>query len=173
MTTDPIQRVRPLAEAEWDPMLDAIRRRLNPILNVHRVQAHHPALFSAWGPLRDHIAAGGTLPGRLRELVILRIAHRAESDYEWHQHVIRARREGLSDEEIEAVRDGTGEWEAREETLLTATDELFDERSLSDPTWAALTSHFTTEQIFDLIFTVGVYLTVAMLIAATGVQLEP
>lgn len=173
MLSESSPRLVPLPESEWDPILYAIRRELRPVLNVHRVQAHHPRLFSAWGPLRNHIATGGTLPPRLRELVILRIAHRTASNYEWHQHVSRARREGLTDGEIEAVRTGAAvRWERLEATLLMAADELFDDRSLSDETWDSLTAELTTEQILDLIFTVGAYVTMAMLIAATGVPLE-
>lgn len=166
-------RIPPLPEREWNDVLADSRTGLEPVLNIHRVLAHHPELLAAWAPLRHHIAAGGSLSPRYRELLILRVAHRADSDYEWHHHVMRGRAAGLADDEIEAMRAPSPVGRTEEETtLLVATDELFEGLSLSEPTWEALRAAFTTQQILDLIFTVGVYVTLGMVIGATGVPIE-
>lgn len=166
-------RILPLLEAEWDSRLDSVLGRLDPVLNVHRVLARHPDLLAAWSPLRDHIAFGGSLLPRHRELLILRIAHRAGSGYEWHHHVIRGHAAGLSDEEIAAIGGGpTGDWTEIDAALLSAADELFDSRSINQPTWAALAAQLSQEQLLDVVMTVGVYVTLAMVIAATGVSIE-
>jgi alkylhydroperoxidase family enzyme len=163
----------PLPEADWDPRLDGVLARLDPVLNVHRVLAHHPDLLAAWSSLRHHIAFAGSLLPRHRELLILRIAHRAGSGYEWHHHVIRGRAAGLSDDEIAAIGGGrTGDWTEIDGALLSAADELFDSRSIGQPTWAALAGGLSQEQLLDVVMTVGVYVTLAMVIAATGVSIE-
>lgn len=174
MPDDPEPRIPPLPEAEWDPSLSSIRSGLQPVLNVHRMMANHPELLEAWSPLRNHIATGGSLLPRHRELIILRVAHRAGSEYEWYHHVLRGRVVGLADHEIEALCGSTPVGATADETsLLVATDELFDRRSFSDSTWESLRAGFSVEQILDVIVTVGVYVTLAMVIGATGVSIEP
>ena len=173
MATDSAPRLGPLPVAEWDGRLAPILEGLDPALNVHRVLAHHPDLLAAWWPLRGHVALGGSLRPRHREIVILRVAHRAGSAYEWHHHVVRASREGVVPPEIEAIRRMPTEgWAADEATLLEATDELFDARSIAGPTWDDLLRTFSVEQVLDLVFTVGTYLTLSMLISAAGIRVE-
>ncbi|MDF1596432.1 MAG: carboxymuconolactone decarboxylase family protein [Acidimicrobiia bacterium] len=163
----------PLPEEQWDPRLDSVLDRLGTVLNVHRVMARHPDLMEAWTPLRQHIATAGSLAPRHRELVILRIAHRFGVEYEWHHHVARGRVVGLSDEEIEAVRLGPGgEWSDDDATLLGAVDELLDSHSLSDASRTSLETEFSVEQILDLIVTIGMYVTLAMLINTAGIEIE-
>lgn len=60
-----------------------------------------------------------------------------------------------------------------ETALLAAADELFDGLSIGESTWDLLRAGFTTQQILDVIVTVGVYVTLAMVIGATGVPIEP
>ena len=80
----------------------------------------------------------------------------------------------MSDDEIRAVRDGAdaGGWKANEQALLRATDELKADTHLSDATWAALSAHYDTQQIMDIVFTVGQYNMLAMALNSLGVQLD-
>ena len=174
MPDDREPRIPPLHEGEWDDVLANVGAGLGPVLNIHRVLAHHPELLTAWTPLRHHVATGGSLAPRHRELLILRVAHRAESDYEWHHHVLRGRAAGLTDDEIEAIRSSRPGGSTDDETaLLAAADQLFDGLSIGESTWDLLRAGFTTQQILDIIVTVGVYVTLAMVIGATGVPIEP
>jgi 4-carboxymuconolactone decarboxylase len=123
--------------------------------------------------LRRHITTGSSLSPRFRELAILRLAHRTGVTYEWHHHVRRASAAGLSPEEIELIRLGSDDrWPEAESILLATVDELHDQLTVTDSTWEALGRLFTTEQALDLLVTVGVYTTLAMIINATGVEVE-
>lgn len=55
-------------------------------LNVYRTMAQHPALLTAWAPLRQYVVKESALGAVGSELVILRAAHRMGSDYEWTHH---------------------------------------------------------------------------------------
>lgn len=167
-------RLAPLDEADWGTDLESVRTGLVTVLNVHRMMALHPELLSAWMPIRKHIATGGTLTSRHRELIILRVAALSGVAYEWHHHVERATRAGVEATEIEAVRTAAaGDWPDEEEgVLLAATDELFESLAVGDAVWASLIRQFTVPQIFDLVMTVGMYTTLAMFINTTGVQIE-
>jgi alkylhydroperoxidase family enzyme len=112
-----------------------------------------------------------TLPLSSRELMILRIAARARAAYEWDQHVRIARRAGLTDDTILAAVNG--DWDGLEEldrVLLSATDSLLDRQGVDDELWARLTAHLSTEQVIDVLYTVGQYLTIATVINTLGVQ---
>ena len=171
----PEPRIAPLDSHDWSdeavsvmvPIVEA-----GPPINIFRTLAHHPALMRRWMVFANHVLVKSTLPVRERELVILRIAHLCRAGYEWGQHVVIAREAGLSDDEIRRIRVGSDleQWSELDRALLVATDELHDDSFISDATWATLSGHLTTEQLMDLVFTVGQYNLVAMALNSFGVQ---
>ena len=167
-------RVAPLADADIDPEL-RVRFGDGPILNIFRTLAHHPALAKRWLVFGNHVLAKSTLAPREREIAILRIGWLCRSGYEWGQHVVIARAAGLGDEEIARIAEGPEApgWSALERALLRACDELHADAFVSDATWAALSQHLDTQQLIDLVFTVGQYTLVSMALNTLGVQPEP
>jgi alkylhydroperoxidase family enzyme len=63
-------------------------------------------------------------------------------------------------------------WDAADAALLRAADELLEDAFISDETWQALAGRFETEQLIDVIFTVGQYNLVSMALNTLGVQLD-
>ena len=164
-------RLAPLADDQIDPEIRA-RFGASPLLNIFRTLAHHPKLMKRWLVFGNHVLARSTLAPRERELAILRVGWLCRSGYEWGQHVVIARRSGVTDAEIERLADGPDApgWSEADRALLRAVDELHGDAFVSDPTWAALTRHFSTQQILDLIFAVGQYQLVSMALNTLGVQ---
>ena len=123
-----------------------------------------------------HLLYSSTLPPRIRELAILRVAHRRDCAYEWVHHVDLAKDAGISNDEIAAVRDagegGAGDFDAFERAVLTGVDELHEKSELSDETWAALGKRLDDRQRMDYIFTVGCYTLLAMAFNTFGIELE-
>jgi 4-carboxymuconolactone decarboxylase len=166
-------RVEPLAPEEMDPDTRA-RFGDGPLLNIFRTLAHHPKLLKRWLVFGNHVLAKSSLPVRERELVILRVGWRCRAEYEFGQHTLIARQSGLSDAEIERVTlgpDAPG-WSELDRLLLRATDELLDDAFVSDASWQALSAHYSTEQLIDLVFLVGQYNLVSMALNSLGVQLD-
>lgn len=143
-------------------------------LNIFATLAHHPALMRRWMVFATHVLSKSTLTPRDRELVILRIGARCHSQYEFSQHAIIARRSDITDAEIEATKVAIADhpWSTKDAALLRAADELHDDARVSDATWATLTAELTTEQVLDVIFAVGNYNLVSMVLNSTGVQLD-
>ena len=169
-------RVEPLTEEEWDDDVRAILAPLKEmgggrVLNIFATLAHHPDLMRRWLVFGNHVLGKSTLPPRAREIAILRIGWLCRSAYEWGQHVIIARREGISDEEIARIAAGPDAdgWTEAEATLLRATDELHADARIADCTWADLVRHFDRKQCMDLGFTVGQYNLVSMALNTFGV----
>jgi alkylhydroperoxidase family enzyme len=59
-----------------------------------------------------------------------------------------------------------------ERALLAATDDLNRDHFVSNASWAELKKHFTDRQCMDLVFTVGQYTQVSMILNSFGVQLD-
>jgi 4-carboxymuconolactone decarboxylase len=141
-------------------------------LNLFRVMMHHPELTRRWVVFAAHVLRKQTLPARERELLILRIGWLNQAEYEWAQHVEIAKRCGITEEEIERVRRGPAAWAAEEAALLQAVDDLFEHSVVSDATWDALSARFSTQQMMDLVFTVGQYNLVSWALNSFGVPLD-
>lgn len=141
-------------------------------LNVLGTLAHHPAAARAFLTFNGYVLFASTLTPRERELVVLRVAALRRAQYEWAQHVVLAREAGLSDPEIARVAAGAdaGGWSRRERAMLEAVDELVRDAGLSTETWEVLADELDVQQIVDLVFTVGAYETLAMLLGAFRVE---
>ncbi len=168
-------RVPPLPLEE---IPEELRVRLGgggPVLNIFRTLARHPKLLKRWLVFGGHVLSKSTLPPRERELVILRIGWLCRSGYEWGQHVVIGRHVGLGDEEIERIAEGPEApgWSDDDRALLRAVDELHDDAFVADATWKALAARWNTQQLMDLVFTVGQYNLVSMALNTLGVQLDP
>ncbi len=172
-------RVPPLPADQWDDAVDRAlavmlpeeRRNPEQASNILSTFVNHPDLTKAFLQFNVHLLFSSTLPPRLRELAILRVAHHTDSKYEWMQHVKLGMQEGLTEEEIAGVQRGEAA-DAFDRTVLAAADELLDTYELSDATWSALGERFDTRQRMDFVFTVGCYVTVSMALKTFGVELE-
>src|SRR6478735_351390 len=95
--------LRPPAPRHPFPARDASRPQG---LGALGLLAHHVELATAYNTFNGHILFATTLTARQRELVVLRVAARRESEYEWAQHAVLAGDAGISVEEVSLVVDG-------------------------------------------------------------------
>jgi 4-carboxymuconolactone decarboxylase len=147
----------------------------NPMgqLNILRTLSKHPKIFEAFGRLGGFLLSGKGFPPRERELVILRTGWRSGSVYEWGQHVVMGRREGVTDEEITRLRTpGLAGWSAEDRVLIAFADELCQTNTVSDATWDALAARFSEEQLIELVILGGFYRLVAGALNSLGVELD-
>ncbi|OBF46389.1 carboxymuconolactone decarboxylase [Mycobacterium sp. 852002-50816_SCH5313054-b] len=172
-------RLTPLPADQWDEaveqslsgMLPPERRNPRDAGTLMSTLARHPKLARAYLRFGGYLLLESSLPARIRELAILRVAHRRECAYEWSHHVDIATKAGLTDAEIAAARSGEADDEF-ERAVFTAVDELDEKSNISDQTWTTLGERLDERQRMDLVFTIGGYIALAMAINAFGVQLE-
>ena len=181
---NPAPRIPPLPLADWPPEMKAATAPLMPAtprppgqprgLNILGTFAHHTDLAAAFWVFNGHILNSSRLTPRQTELAVLRVALLRNSTYEWKQHLHAARACGITEAEIAAIEGsaGTHEWSTADGALLAAVDELVESGTLSDGTWTALSASMDAQQVLDLIYTVGAYLVIAMMLSVAGTPLD-
>ena len=169
-------RIEPLPEAAWtDEVRELLPKspdgKLRP-LNIFTTLARHPKLFKRWQVFGNHVLAKSTLPQRERELVILRIGFLCKSDYEFHQHTRIGLAAGLTRDEIAKLTRDASEWSGSDAVLIRAADELHADQMIGDETWRELKARWNEQQLMDLVFAIGQYTLVSMVLNTFGVQVE-
>jgi 4-carboxymuconolactone decarboxylase len=166
----------PLADLEQQP--ESIRewaaRRGN--LNVFRVIANAPNVFGGWTHMVDELFASTTFSARMRELIILRVAHLQDSPYELGQHVVLARSAGMTEQQINAIRDA-GDLDAAgfsptEQAALDVVTELCTTHHLSDDSFAAAQGIFGDEAVTELLMIISCYYGLALVLNAVDVEVD-
>jgi 4-carboxymuconolactone decarboxylase len=170
------ERIAPLEQ--WD---DAVGESLSQTIDdssgeplaIFRTLARHPRLLKRFNLLGGLFLAKGELPARERELVILRTAWRTQAEYEWAQHARIGAAVGLTEAEIDAVRNLEADtWSDEDVQLMHFTDELLDSCDVSNEAWDTQRERWSDAQLIELLCLIGFYRMVAGFLNSVGVQLE-
>jgi 4-carboxymuconolactone decarboxylase len=145
-----------------------------PMPNVLGTLMRHPAFIGPFLTYNNALLNSPTLDGRLRELMVLRVAWRTRSRYEWAQHVRLAPRVDITTDEIDALRVDIdpATWTPLEADALAATDQLIDRYRIDDETWQRLANQLDEKQLIELVFVVGTYTGLAMAFNSFGIQID-
>lgn len=148
-------------------------RRNGSTMNMINVLAHYPKIaipFLEMGKALFLIK----LSMRLREIAVLRLAHRSNSEYEWFQHVAIGKYAGLTDADIEAIKEGKprDDWSEIDGLVMAAVDELESTDTISDELWARLGEHFDQQTMFEFVAMIGSYKMTAWILNAMAVPLD-
>ena len=192
---DPAVRIRPLEPSEWSPKvlnkLQSMSRaqssadkdqesgsgapKPKPLPSMLKTVAHHPELMVELIDFANVITHNGVLSPRDSELLALRVAWNCQSEFEWGHHADYAHDAGLSKEEIARVPLGAiaPGWSAAERTLLEAADELHQRQHVSNEVWSKLAAKYSDKQLIEILFVVGEYTMLSMVVNSSGVELEP
>ena len=150
-------RIKPLPATGNRPdiqaLLDASAEFTGGAENVLLTLANHPGLFRRFAGFTGKLLAGGKLPERERELVILRTAWLCDRVYGWVQHHRMGLAAGLREDEISGIPDGVGHsaWGREDRALLQATDELVRSHRIGQSTWDALAANLHEQQLIELV----------------------
>lgn len=142
--------------------------------NLYATLIVHTRFYQPRWQFGSYLLRDSRVPARAREMLILRTAWNSRTAYEWAHHVPIGTQAGLSETEIQRLAQGPSAagWNAEDRALLQAADQLHREAFLSAATWSALTQHYDTQQIIEIIYTVGGYAMTAFAIDSLGIQLE-
>ena len=166
----------PLAKA--DEQLEQIRQLLTrpDTLNVLRLLANAPNVFDGWAQMAGQLFESPTFTPRMREVIILRVAHLQDSPYELAQHVVFGRKAGLTDQQIDALEnkadlDAAG-FSGDERSVIDTVTELCATRRLSDDTFAAAHTLLGDEALTELLMIVSCYYGLALVLNAVDLEID-
>jgi 4-carboxymuconolactone decarboxylase len=148
--------------------------RRGTLLKLYRALLHSPALAQSWFQHNNAVRWRTQIGGRLREMVIIRIALVNRAQYIITQHVPKlAVAEGLTEAECEALAD----WQTcplfsdTDRAVLAYADAMTRDVTVSDGVYADVRRHFDERQTVELTVLIGTYNMHSRVIQA--LQLEP
>jgi alkylhydroperoxidase family enzyme len=163
------------ADEDVAPLMEQIRRDGkwgDRVPNVLQMVMHSPSAFRGWMEFFPAINRRSVLAARYRELTILRVAILNNSEYEFAAHIAPAKAAGLSDAEIELLRDTTvsEDLAPADRAVLMYTDEMTKTIKVSNSTFSLVRVHFNDREIVELTLTVGGYNLVSRFLEALQID---
>ena len=145
-------------------------------LNVFRVLLRQPRVAKQLNDLLITLLFRGSLDGRLRELVIMRIGWATGSAYEWTQHWRVAQEQfATSAEDLLALRDwrNAARFGPAERAVLAATDETLETGRISRETLAACREHVGGDaELIELNAAIGCWRMISQILRSLEIPLE-
>ncbi|MBI3938038.1 MAG: carboxymuconolactone decarboxylase family protein [Betaproteobacteria bacterium] len=150
-----------------------ITRTRGYVSNILKSLSHAPEGLRRFAAFGEYVRYQTRLPGRLRELAILAIARGIQ--YAWTHHAPIAHREGVTQQEIDAVNEGRipSSLGAAEKAAVRYAQEFANLGNVGDATFAEVAKHFDERQITDLTLLCCYFVALGSTINAFGIGLEP
>jgi phosphoglycerate dehydrogenase-like enzyme/alkylhydroperoxidase family enzyme len=146
---------------ELAPLIERLRSgRRGALIDLYRVLLHSPDVAAAWFEYANAVRWKTGLDGRLRELVIVRIATLYGVDYMLRQHVPGLTMpEGIGAEECAALADWRPSrfFSDRERAALAYADAMSRDVTVSDDVYGEVARHFGEAQIVELTLLIGAF----------------
>ena len=165
---------RELGPLNWAIAKIGARGIRAPKFHLFNVLGQHRLLFLAWLPFSGYLLYAGKLDRKDAELVILRVGHLRNCEYELQQHRRLARSRGLKADVQAAIFEGPDAdgLTPHQRVLIAATDEFVVTRGVSPETWQQLAGHYTKPQLIEFCLLAAQYDGLAATISTLQVPLD-
>jgi alkylhydroperoxidase family enzyme len=142
------------------------------LLHLYQALLNSPPVAEGWLKLFTALRQKTSLGGRYRELAILRVALLNAADYEYRAHLPFALKEGVSQEQIDAIPGWqlSERFDSRERAVLAYTDAMTRGIRVPDAIFAGVRQHFDDRETVELTATIAGYNLVSRFLVA--MQLE-
>ena len=173
---------------KWAEMSEQQKTMMRHVLDGPRTAPNGPFNVMLRAPVMGDFAQelgaqvrfNSSLPAPLREMAIMMAARHWTAHYEWNAHKNAALQAGLHPDIVAAIAAGQTpkSMQASESAMYRFCSELLETTRVSDDTFAATKAAFGEQGIAEIIFTLGYYSMVSMLLNVdeyplpAGVQVE-
>lgn len=151
---------------------DRVRaRRGGHLTPLDEALLHSEPFADGWNSLLGAVRSDMDLPGDLRELAICRIAELNGAEYEWLAHAPIALREGLTADQVAALRDGADRSSLTDLQRLVSeyTDAMTREVKVPDDISDSIHTRLGTKQFVELTGTIAAYNMVSRFLIALNI----
>jgi alkylhydroperoxidase family enzyme len=149
--------------------------RLPRPLNIFRMWANAATIFPAGIRYGNAILTKQKLSAARRELVILAVGRIEGGIYEFAQHIPIALAAGCSEEQVAALEKARFDdpaFDEAQKALLRLTREVTLDVKASEAAMEDAKKHFDTQEIVEIVCTIGFYMTIARLTETTGIEID-
>ena len=158
---------------ETRPLVERIQRERSSLPNLYKMLLNSPPVAEGWLNYLTAIRQKSSLPPRLRELLILRVAVQNEADYEFEQHLPIALQAGCGEHQVEGVKAGDfTALESGERAAMAYCDEMTRAIRVRDATFAAVRQAYDDKAIVEITATIAAYNMVSRFLEAIQVDHE-
>lgn len=150
----------------------AIRASRKKVGHLHRMLLHAPPIATGWITMFDAVRWKSSLSGRLRELVICRIAAINGASYEWEAHAPIALAEGATQAQLDALQDwqASDAFDATDRAVLAYCDAMTRQVHVPDDVARAVRDLFAPRQLVELTVTIAGYNCVSRVLEALEIN---
>lgn len=132
---------------------------------------YNPRLGNAVQELGAMLRFGSNLPGPMREAAILTVAQHWRANYEWFAHALVARKEGIPDTDIAAIKAGKSPADPELALVQRFATELIKTGRVGKDTYAKAAGRLSAETLVELVALVGYYGLIAGLLNTFEVEI--
>lgn len=154
------------------PLVDQIIAERGSVLHLYQMLLHSRPVAQGWLNHLTGIRQNTTISGAIREMVIMRIAHLNRAPYEADQHAPIALKEGLSQQQLDALTDweGSDVFSDIECAVLAYTDAMTRDVQVSDAVFNNVKAHFDARELVELTATIATYNMVSRFLEALQIH---
>jgi alkylhydroperoxidase family enzyme len=180
-TSQPAEPRLPMVEIAAMPpdvlaTVDDIESKIGLCPNIIRTLALAAGCVSSLHDLINDINTRQALSMRRREILILYVSKTIGGRYEWIQHEPLARREGLGDDEILALRNLNTRADCflvEEKAMLRYAEEVMKVGKATPHAFATLRAHFSPQEILEITLDLGIYRMLSEITENAETPLDP
>jgi len=154
------------------PLVAQIVAERGSVLHLYQMLLHSPEIARGWLAHLTGIRQQSTLPGNVRELVIMRVAQLNRAPYEADQHAPIALREGITQAQLDAL----AQWQTSDlfddkaRATLAYTDAMTRHVQVPDTVFETVRTHYPMRQLVELTATIATYNMVSRFLEALQVH---
>jgi 4-carboxymuconolactone decarboxylase len=159
-------------KAAWDLVVGDGSR---PLTGPAAVSMHSPKVAEAFHLLNQYLRFNGILEARDFEVAIMQAAWDFEQPYEWSAHEGAARRLGIPDAVVDAIKYDRGleGLPDRDRLILRFARALLRDHKVSSELYAEVVEAFGRRGMVDLATIMGDYIMVGLVLTAADQHLPP
>ena len=159
-----MSRISRLDRSEVTPEMAALYDKAfaqrGNVPNMFRVMAHRPEIFTTMMAHFGAVLTTGTVPTKLKELIIVRTSQVNATPYCLASHTILAKGLGWTEEQLDHLAD----WPERDDftfaekvALRLAETVTRDANAVSDEQFAELRGYYTEGEVVELLCAIGLF----------------